>query len=47
MRVSVAGIVHAPVLWRSLIALIVIGGRIALDGMLPRGRMLRRTTRGD
>jgi len=31
----------------SLIALIVIGGRIALDGMLPRGRLLRRTGRGD
>ncbi|HEX4682632.1 MAG TPA: hypothetical protein VH277_07995 [Gemmatimonadaceae bacterium] len=47
MRVSVVEIIHAPVVWRGLIALIVIGGRIALDGVLPRGRMLRRTSHGD
>jgi hypothetical protein len=47
MRVSVAGIIHAPMMWRGLIALIVIGGRIALDSALPRGRTPRRTSRGD
>jgi hypothetical protein len=46
MHDTISSFVVAPVLWRVLVAAAVIGVRVMLDEVVPRGRMVQRTQSG-
>jgi hypothetical protein len=43
MHVDISSFVATPVLWRVLVAAAVVGLRLGLDELVPRGRMTQRT----
>jgi hypothetical protein len=46
MHNAISSLVVAPVLWRVLVAAAVIGVRVMLDEVVPRGRVVGRTQSG-
>jgi hypothetical protein len=43
MQIDISSFVATPVLWRVLIAAAVVGVRLGLDELMPRGHVVRRT----
>jgi hypothetical protein len=43
MHIDISSLVVTPVVWRVLIAAAVVGMRIGLDELVPRGHLIRRT----
>jgi hypothetical protein len=43
MQNDISSFVITPVLWRVLIAAAVVGVRLGLDELVPRGHIVRRT----
>jgi len=39
---SISSLVHGQAVWRLVVAMVVIGGRVMLDHCLPRGRVATR-----
>jgi hypothetical protein len=39
---SISSLVHGQAVWRLVVAMVVIGGRVMLDHCLPRGRLAAR-----
>jgi hypothetical protein len=39
---SISSLVHGQAVWRIVVAMVVIGGRVVLDHCLPRGRLAAR-----
>jgi hypothetical protein len=42
MQISMTVLVQGSILWRVLVAAAVIGARVSLDEIVPRGRVCRR-----
>jgi hypothetical protein len=42
MHISMTTVVSGSILWRVLVAAAVIGARVSLDDIIPRGRVGRR-----
>jgi hypothetical protein len=42
MHISMTTVANGAILWRVLVAVAVIGARVSLDEIIPRGRVGRR-----
>jgi hypothetical protein len=43
MHIDISSLVATPVIWRVLIAAVVVGVRVGLDELVPRGHFVQRT----